>query len=84
MVALIHEHIVKGSGLIDTFPLYKIDMSKPARKCKFSVRYILLEGLKHIETITLFYHHGLVPFYEGLGFKIYSSQVLMHRKGSTS
>jgi len=44
----------------------------------------LLEALKYIETITLFCHYGLVPFYEGLGFKVYSSEVLMHRKGSTS
>jgi hypothetical protein len=44
----------------------------------------LLSGLQEIETVTLFCHHSLVPFYEEHGFRAFPSQTLMHRKLSVS
>lgn len=40
----------------------------------------LLAGLQEIETVTLFCHLSLVPFYEEQGFRAFPSQVLMHRQ----
>jgi ribosomal protein S18 acetylase RimI-like enzyme len=42
----------------------------------------LLEELQHIETITLFCKSDLVAFYEQLGFRAFSSQMVMHQKGT--
>ena len=40
----------------------------------------LLNALPHIETITLFCHPDLVPFYEEHGFRVFPSQMVMHRE----
>ncbi len=44
--------------------------------------WMLLDRLQHIETISLFCHHGLVPWYERVGFKARMSQTVMHRQGA--
>lgn len=43
----------------------------------------LLNALPHIETITLFCQSGLVPFYEKAGFRMFSSQKILHRNSLT-
>jgi GNAT superfamily N-acetyltransferase len=40
----------------------------------------LLAGLQEIETVTLFCHQSLIPFYEEHGFRAFPSQALMHRQ----
>lgn len=40
----------------------------------------LLAGLQGIETVTLFCHQSLVPFYEEHRFRAFPSQMVMHRK----
>jgi ribosomal protein S18 acetylase RimI-like enzyme len=40
----------------------------------------LLAEMQEIETVTLFCHPSLVPFYEEHGFRAFPSQVLMHRQ----
>jgi GNAT superfamily N-acetyltransferase len=38
----------------------------------------LLRDLQHIQTITLFCHAELIPFYESSGFQAFPSQKIMH------
>jgi ribosomal protein S18 acetylase RimI-like enzyme len=40
----------------------------------------LLAGRQESETVTLFCHQSLVPFYEEHGFRAFPSQMVMHRK----
>jgi GNAT superfamily N-acetyltransferase len=40
----------------------------------------LLDGLQEVETVTLFCHQSLVPFYEEHGFRAFPSQMVMHRR----
>lgn len=42
----------------------------------------LLDRLSHFETVTLFCHRFLLPFYEEFGFQAFPSQVVMHRRRS--
>ena len=40
----------------------------------------LLDRLSHFETVTLFWHRPLLPFYEEYGFQDFPSQAVMHRR----
>lgn len=44
---------------------------------------LLLEKLHHIETISLFCEHKIVPWYERVGFAARGSQIVMHRRRQT-
>ena len=80
------DHLVGFARVVSDqhFHAYIEDVAvKPEHQHKGLGRLLLqklLTGLQDIETVTLFCHRSLIPFYEEHGFRAFPSQVVMHRK----